>query len=272
MFLVPMAISSPCNKVYPGEKQCRARYLLRGSLSLQFTLQHDRGTRVDMTITTKRGTTIEIINCGNFLLDGGTMFGRVPKVMWEQWFPPDDLNRIIMATNILRIHKGGKFFLVDTGLGSLYTKKDWEILGTSLDQVRLIKEPVDCLICTHLHFDHCGGIQDMTVLSEVIISHPEWEDAHDESPLSKGGYRKADLDLLGKKLHLVDPPCTVAEGIQVLATPGHTRGHMSVLIDDEVLYPGDLIPTAAHVHLPCIMAYDLYPLEILETKKKILNE
>lgn len=225
-----------------------------------------------MTFTTKHGTTIEVINCGNFLLDGGSMFGRVPKVMWETWFPPDEQNRIVMATNILRINKQGRTYLVDTGLGSLYTKKDWDILGTTLEQVSLMKEPVDCLICTHLHFDHCGGIHDMTVRSEVVISRLEWEDAHSKSLLSKGSYRKADLDLLGEKLHLVDPPCIIVDGIQVLATPGHTRGHMSVLIDDEVLYPGDLIPTAAHVHLPCIMSYDLYPLEILETKKKILNE
>jgi glyoxylase-like metal-dependent hydrolase (beta-lactamase superfamily II) len=227
---------------------------------------------VGTTLTTKHGTTIEILNCGNFLLDGGGMFGRVPKVMWEKWFPADEQNRIVMATNILHINKQGRTYLVDTGLGSLYTQKDWDILGTTLEQVSLLKEPVDCLICTHLHFDHCGGIQDMTVRSEVIISRLEWEDAHGRSPLSKGSYRKADLDLLGIKLRLVDPPCTLVDGIQVLATPGHTRGHMSVLIDDEVLYPGDLIPTSAHVHLPCIMAYDLNPLEILETKKEILNE
>ena len=112
----------------------------------------------------------------------------------------------------------------------------------------------------------------MTVNSEVIISRLEWEDALGESPLSKGSYRNSDLECLKRKLSLVEPPCVVAEGIKVLATPGHTRGHMSVLIDDEVFYPGDLIPTAAHVHLPCIMSYDLYPLTTIETKQKILNE
>jgi glyoxylase-like metal-dependent hydrolase (beta-lactamase superfamily II) len=227
---------------------------------------------VDTTITTRKGTAIEVINCGNFLLDGGTMFGRVPKVMWERWFPTNDRNRITMATNVLRIVKGGRTFLVESGLGSLYTDKDWEIMGTTLDQVRLMTEPVDTLICTHLHWDHCGGIQDMTVNSEVIVSRLEWEDARGENPLSKGSYRKADLDLLARKLRLVNPPCTVADGIELIPTPGHTRGHMSVLVDDEVFYPGDLIPTSAHVHLPCIMAYDLYPLVVLETKKKMLEE
>jgi glyoxylase-like metal-dependent hydrolase (beta-lactamase superfamily II) len=227
---------------------------------------------MDTTITTKRGTIIEVINCGNFLLDGGTMFGRVPKAMWEQWFPADDKNRIVMATNVLRITRGHRTFLVDAGLGSLYTQKDLDILGTGLDRIRLMTEPVDCLICTHLHFDHCGGIQDMQVRSEIVVSRMEWEDAHDDNPLGKSSYRPADLEMLGHRLRLVDPPLDVADGIRLIPTPGHTRGHMSVLIDDEVFYPGDLIPTSAHVHLPCIMAYDIYPLTVLETKKKILSE
>lgn len=227
---------------------------------------------MDTTITTRRGTSIEVINCGDFLLDGGTMFGRVPKAMWEEWFPVDERNRITMATNVLRIVKDGLTYFVDTGLGSLYTDKDWDILGTTLQRVRLITEPFDVLICTHLHWDHCGGIQDMTVRSRIVISRNEWEDAHGENPLSKGSYRRADLDRLREKLLLVDPPYAVADGIEVLPTPGHTRGHMSVLIDDEVFYPGDLIPTAAHVHLPCIMAYDLYPLTVLETKTGILED
>jgi len=227
---------------------------------------------MDNTITTRRGTTIEIINCGNFLLDGGTMFGRVPKAMWERWCPADEKNRIVMATNVLRIVKDDRIILVEAGLGSLYTEKDWDIMGTSLDKVRILTDPVDCLICTHLHWDHCGGIQDMEVRSEVIVSRMEWEDAHGENPLGGDGYRPVDLEKLGKKLRLVDPPQEAADGIRLIPTPGHTRGHMSVLIDEEVFYPGDLIPMAAHVHLPCIMAYDLYPLTVLETKKKILSE
>lgn len=140
---------------------------------------------MNTTITTRRGTAIEVINCGNFLLDGGTMFGRVPKVMWEKWFPTDGKNRITMATNVLRIVKDGRTYVVETGLGSLYTANDWEIMGTSLDRVRLLTDPVDCLICTHLHWDHCGGIQDMEVRSEVIVSRMEWEDARGENPSAR---------------------------------------------------------------------------------------
>jgi glyoxylase-like metal-dependent hydrolase (beta-lactamase superfamily II) len=224
-----------------------------------------------MMIETSKGTAVEVINCGNFLLDGGSMFGRVPKVMWEKWFPADGKNRIIMAANVLRIFKDGKVFLVDAGLGSHYGKKDCSILGIDIEQLHPIKEPVDCLICTHLHFDHVGGIQDLEVSSEVLVSRVEWENAHVENPLIHGSYRRIDLDLIAKRLRLIDPPCSIADGIQLLPSPGHTRGHVSVLIDDEILYAGDLIPTSAHVHLPCIMAYDLYPLDIIETKQQILT-
>jgi glyoxylase-like metal-dependent hydrolase (beta-lactamase superfamily II) len=199
------------------------------------------------------------------------MFGRVPKVMWEKWFPADGKNRIIMAANVLRIFKDGKCFLVDAGLGSRYGKKDCSILGIDIEQPHPIKEPVDCLICTHLHFDHVGGIQDLEVSSEVLVSRVEWEDAHVENPLIHGSYRRIDLDLIAKRLRIIDPPCSIADGIQLLPSLGHTRGHVSVLIDDEILYAGDLIPTSAHVHLPCIMAYDLYPLDIIETKQQILT-
>lgn len=223
-------------------------------------------------IETSKGTLVEVINCGNFLLDGGSMFGRVPRTMWEKWFPPDDRNRIVMATNVLRISCGNGTVLVDAGLGTAYGMKDRAILGLAEDHGNPVTSPVDRLVCTHLHFDHVGGIQDLDLKKDVVVSNLGWEEAHVSNPLVRGSYRKADLDLMKDRLSLVEPPCAVSEQIKIIPTPGHTRGHVSILIDDEVLYPGDLIPTAAHVHLPCIMAYDLYPLEIIETKRMILKE
>ncbi|HPP81363.1 MAG TPA: MBL fold metallo-hydrolase [Deltaproteobacteria bacterium] len=223
-------------------------------------------------ITTRRNTSIEILNLGDFLLDGGTMFGRVPKVMWERWFAADGLNRITMATNVMRFVKDGHTYVVEAGLGRRYPEKSWEIMGTSPERVLTVDEPVDRLVLTHLHWDHCGGVHDMEIRDRVYVSRTEWEDAHGETPLSKGSYRAEDLEVIGKRLELVDGPRQIADGVAILPTPGHTRGHISVLIDDEVLYAGDLIPTSAHVHLPCIMAYDLYPLAVLETKREILSQ
>lgn len=223
-----------------------------------------------ITLETKKGTRIEVINLGNFLLDGGTMFGRIPKVMWEKWFPSDRRNRILMATNVIRIfHNDGKVYQVDAGLGSLYTDKERDILG--IGESKPERKSVDDLILTHLHFDHCGGISDLHVRRKVVVSKKEWEDAHEVTVLTKGSYRQKDLELMEKKLILVEPHVEISPGIEIIPTPGHTRGHTSVLVDNEVFFAGDLIPTYAHVHLPCIMAYDLYPLEVLKVKQDILK-
>jgi len=227
---------------------------------------------MDTTLITKKGTRVEIINCGNFYLDGGSMFGRVPKTMWEKWFPADDKNRILMATNVVRITKGPMVCLIDAGIGRNHAEKNWSILGTRPENIRVIREPADFLICTHLHFDHIGGIHDLDIRSDVIVARKEWEDAkRKDSPLTRGSYRNIDIEAIEPSVRIVDPPYTPFEGIEIISTPGHTRGHTSIVIDGEILYAGDLIPTASHVHLPCIMSYDLYPLQVLETKKTVLD-
>jgi len=223
------------------------------------------------TMTTSRNTRIEIFDLGDFLLDGGSMFGRIPKVMWEKWFPADAKNRITMATNVMRFVKDGCLYVVDCGLGRRFSDKDWDLMGTHAGRVLTVAEPVDRLVLTHLHWDHCGGVQEMEIRRDVVVSRLEWEDASSGNPLSRGSYRRADIEAAGRSLTLADPPVEIADGVTLLPTPGHTRGHVSVLVDGEVLYAGDLIPTSAHVHLPCIMAYDLYPLQVLETKREILE-
>lgn len=213
---------------------------------------------------------MEIVNTGNFLLDGGSMFGRIPKVMWENWFPADEKNRIIMATNILKIQVREKTYQVDAGLGSFYDEKEKVVLG--IEENVPFCGSTDYLILTHLHFDHCGGISDMDVREKVLVSKKEWADAiNNNNPLTKGSYRKNDLDAIKPNLECIEPPYKIAPDIEILSTPGHTKGHVSVLIDREIFYAGDLIPTSSHVHLPCIMAYDLFPLEILEVKKRMLE-
>jgi len=219
---------------------------------------------------TRRGTNIEILDTGTFLLDGGTMFGRIPKNLWQKWFPADDQNRILMAAHALKVTADGRSVLIDAGMGTRYEGKEADILGLSPKGAAL--GPVDDLILTHLHFDHAGGIQDLDLKGTAAVSRQEWEDAHQENPLTKGSYRPSDLASIARHLKLIDPPCAWGEHIEILLSPGHTRGHVSIVVDDEIFFPGDLIPTAAHCHLPCIMAYDLYPLEILKVKLEFLNQ
>ena len=224
-----------------------------------------------MKWTTRSGTMLEIINTGNFLLDGGAMFGRIPKTMWERWFPADNRNRIVMACNLLKIRTPtGRTYLVDAGMGSCYDAKELDIMG--YHPASPVIGPIDCLICTHLHFDHVGGVHDLKIRESVVVTSREWADAHKEDPLSRGSYRAIDLKAMSSHLQLIDPPCDLDTHVRIIPTPGHTAGHCSVIIDDEVCYAGDLIPTAAHCHLPCIMAYDLFPLEIVEHKRELMNE
>lgn len=219
---------------------------------------------------TQRGTLVEIVPTGTFLLDGGTMFGRIPKNLWQKWFRADDQNRILMAAHALKITTKGHSVLIDAGLGTHYAAKEAAILGlkTGPDVIG----PIDDLILTHLHYDHCGGILDLDLKGAALVARQEWEDAHTHDPLTKGSYRTEDLKAIGKHLHLIDAPHTWLDHIAIIPTPGHTRGHVSVIVDDEVFFPGDLIPTAAHCHLPCIMAYDLYPMDLIQTKQKLLHQ
>lgn len=220
------------------------------------------------TLTTRRGTRVEIIATGTFLLDGGTMFGRIPKNLWERWFPADDQNRIVMAGNCLKITTPERTVLVDAGMGSRYNAKEQTIYG--LRTVPADLGPIDDLVCTHLHFDHCGGIHDLTC-RRVLVSHLEWEDTRHHDPLTRGSYRPIDLAAIAPHLTLIEPPTTLDEHIAIIPSPGHTRGHVSVLVDDEIFFPGDLVPTAAHCHLPCVMAYDLDPLTVVQTKQRLLT-
>ncbi len=219
---------------------------------------------------TRRGTSIEIIDTGTFLLDGGTMFGRIPKNLWEKWFPADNQNRILMAAHALKVTADGRNVLIDAGMGTRYDDREAALLGLAPGNAAF--EPVDDLILTHLHFDHAGGIQDLDLTGTAVVSRLEWEDAHQDDPLTRGSYRPDDLAAIARRLTLIDPPCAWGDHIEILATPGHTRGHVSIVVDDEIFFPGDLIPTAAHCHLPCIMAYDLFPLEIVKVKRDLLDQ
>ncbi|MEA2100984.1 MAG: MBL fold metallo-hydrolase [Thermodesulfobacteriota bacterium] len=227
---------------------------------------------VTQRIVTRKGTRIEIIDAGGFLLDGGSMFGRIPRVMWEKWFPADDKNRILMATNTLRVETDAETYLVDCGMGTAYDEKTRRILGIENQGPYVIKGGIDHLICTHLHFDHIGGVHNLDIQGDIIVSQKEWTDAWIKDPLTQGSYRGKDLEIIKKKVSLVDGQTDLTPAIRLIPTPGHTRGHMGVLIDDEVFFAGDLVPTSSHVHLPCIMAYDLFPVEVMRTKEDILGQ
>lgn len=230
---------------------------------------------------------------GLFRLDGGAMFGVVPKVMWDKTNPPDKNNRILLALRTCLIDTGNELILIDTGIGDkgqdkfndIYQVNHHTNLETSLQKFKFTTSDINIVINTHLHFDHCGGNTKLDSNGKVIPTFPnakyyiqksEWEAAINPDRRSKASYLKEDfLPLQDADLvKIVDGDAKIINGIEVIKTAGHTYGHQVVLVGSEnqkLIYWGDLIPTASHISLPFLMAYDLFPLQTMEHKQKLLN-
>lgn len=231
---------------------------------------------------------------GIMRLDGGAMFGVVPKVFWEKTNLPDEKNRIEIGVNPLLIRADGCNILVDTGNGDKFSEKLLNIYGIgrestlleSLSDAGLRPEEISIVINTHLHFDHCGGntfmdgngkIRPTFPNARYVLQKAEWDDATNTNELTRGSYLQENFIPLMEAgfVDLVDGDTEIVPGVKVVRTPGHNRGHQSVKIEADgktALFLGDLIPTAGHIPLPYIMGYDLYPLELLEVKRRILKE
>lgn len=238
--------------------------------------------------------TIHGLRDGFFSLDGGAMFGVVPKVLWEKKYPADPQNRIKLGLNSLLIRKDDVSILVDTGMGGHLKSKLYDYysvdrdpgLITALQEMGISSNDIDIVINTHLHFDHCGGntLEDKNGKmvpafpnAKYIIQKGEWEYANDPCERDRPSYARSTflpIEEFGL-LELVDGSVEIAEGVEVIRTPGHTAYHQCVKVQaggKVLFFLGDLVPTSAHVGLSYIMSYDLMPLETLESKKKILNQ
>jgi len=232
------------------------------------------------------------VSDGRFWLDGGAMFGIVPKTLWDKLNPADEINRIELALNCLLIQTPKHNALVDTGIGEklndrfrkIYrVEKNTNLVG-SLDKIGLKPDDINFVINTHLHFDHCGGntIRENGKFvpafpkAKYIIQKQEWFDATNPNERTKGSYLSENFIPIEEagQLILVDGDFEVLPGIKVVVTSGHTRSHQSILIESggkKAIYLGDLIPTTSHIKIPYIMGYDLYPLNIIVKKKEILK-
>jgi glyoxylase-like metal-dependent hydrolase (beta-lactamase superfamily II) len=231
---------------------------------------------------------------GLFYLDGGAMFGVVPKTLWEKKFPADDKNRIKLALNSILIKTAKALILVETGIGSDLDPKFYDYysverepgLVLSLEKLGYQTEDIDFVINTHLHFDHCGGNtykdekgEDIPTFPKAryIIQKGEWEYALHPTERDKSSYLEQNFLPLEKHglLQLVDGNKKISEGIEVIVVPGHTARHQCVKASSEgkiFFFLGDLVPTSAHVGLSYIMSYDLFPQETLQKKKKYFEQ
>jgi glyoxylase-like metal-dependent hydrolase (beta-lactamase superfamily II) len=229
---------------------------------------------------------------GFFALDGGAMFGVVPKVFWEKTNPPDTRNRIKLALRTTLVKTGKELVLIDTGIGDksndkfneIYKVKKNYTLENSLKEIGLKPEDINIVINTHLHFDHCGGNTRINDRGEVVPKFPnalyyiqedEWKIGINPDIRSKASYLEENYVPLEKSgnLKLINGDKEIVKGVEVIKTAGHTPGHQIVLIKSEgrtAVYWGDLIPTSSHLNVPYVMGYDLFPLTTMDWKEKLL--
>ena len=244
---------------------------------------------------------IHALDAGMQWLDGGAMFGVVPKPLWEKRIPADERNRIPLAMRCLLVESPDALILIDNGAGNKESEKFIDIFGIdnvasdparfptrleeALAHAGFAADDVDIVIDTHLHFDHAGGNTRRAADGAIELSFPraryiaqrgEFEWAHLRNERIQASYLRHNFDPVAEagRFDLVDGDIEVVPGVQLLRTPGHTPHHQSVLLrsaGDTACFLADVIPTSAHLPLPWIMGYDVEPLVTLETRRWLLQ-
>ncbi len=245
-----------------------------------------------------------VLDAGRQRLDGGAMFGVVPKPLWERRSAPDDRNRILLGLNCLLIEHDDGPVLVDNGIGNKESDKFLDIYGVENDGRRgrtrledalaeagLAPEDVRWVVNTHLHFDHAGGntfVERQTRQQPAepqlafphatyVVQGKELEFARHTNERTAASYLPPNFEPVARaeRWRLVQGDTELLPGIRLFPTPGHVPHHQSVLVTsggETLCFLADLVPTAAHLPLPWIMGYDLEPLVTLETKRRVLGQ
>lgn len=235
---------------------------------------------------------LHVVSDGEFRVDGGGVFGLVPKVLWEKVVAPDELNRLPSALNCLLITSEGKRILVDTGLGSKLSPKDQELHGLYRPQGGLLEglrrlgyapDDIDIVVNTHLHWDHSGGntlLRDGVPVptfprAQYFVQRLEWADAAYPNERTRNTYLLENLQPLQElgQLNLISGDTRITRHVRCWVTRGHTRAHQSVVIESNgqtAAFLGDLASRPVYMErLGWISAFDTEPLETLETKRAL---
>ena len=247
--------------------------------------------------TTVGALRVHAVQAGGQRLDGGAMFGVVPKPLWERRIPADERNRIQLGMRCLLVEHHSGLILIDTGAGNKETDKFVDIYGienrgaggrTALEdglaELGVRPHDVSLVINTHLHFDHAGGnswrdasgaVRPSFPRARYVVQRGEHHYATHTNERTAASYFPANFEPLREAgmLELVEGEREIVDGVRVVPTPGHTPHHQGVLVEsagERLFYLGDLVPTTAHLPLPWIMGYDVEPLVTLETKRTIL--
>ncbi len=252
---------------------------------------------MNLSHTTFGNFNLYSIETGRFRLDGGAMFGVVPKTLWSGPIAPDDKNRIPMAMRCLLIEsqQSSKAYLVDNGAGTKFNEKMASIYQIDMDHSDLLSsleyhgfspDDITDVIFTHLHFDHCGGTtfyeEDGSIAhtfenATYHVTKKHWETATRPNAREKASFLSDNIQPLAdsNRLHLVGEHYTYEKGLTALPVNGHTKGQQLPKIDagnESIVFAGDLLPTHVHVPLPWVMGYDMYPTQTLKEKQLFLDE
>lgn len=234
---------------------------------------------------------LTILSDGTYELDGGAMFGVVPKVLWEKRFKADARNMLTVGTNSLLVRDGKRNILVETGIGPKLSGKSQSIyknqiqLMKSFDEAGVAPDEIDIVINTHLHFDHCGWNTEYRngkpvatfPKAKYYVQAGELAHAHEQHERDRVSYMTDNYDPLveSRQMRLLDGDAEISPGVTVRVFPGHTRDMQIVVVRSGgtvVCYASDLIPTTHHLDPTWVMGYDLYPLTCIDNRHRFYAE
>ena len=232
-----------------------------------------------------------LVTAGRFRLDGGSMFGVVPQVLWQKLVVADQRNRIPLACHCLLLERDGERVLVECGYGTKFSDKERDIFAleensieAALAAIDVVPESITAILLSHLHFDHAGGVSRMDREGNLVSTFPEadiyvqkqeWEDARAGRSTMSKTYLASTFEPIASQVTLVEGEATVLDDIRLRPRPGHTWGLQSIEFDGPqgtVCFPSDVMPTRNHVGPAYSMGYDMLPWDNMRTKRALLDE
>ena len=232
------------------------------------------------------------LNGGVTALDGGAMFGVVPKALWSRKYPVNDKNQIELACEPILIQYEGKNFLIDTGVGfGKLNEKQLRNFGVSeqstifesLQELDMTASDIDAVLMTHMHFDHAGGLTywegDQLVPTfpnaTVYVTQTEWDEMRNPNIRSRNTYWKENWEPVQHLVKTYEDEIEVAPGVKMIHTGGHSEGHAVIRLEQNgevLLHMADIMPTHAHQNPLWVLAYDDYPMTSVFAKERIMKE